>query len=236
METFSTVDGHGIRVICFLQGCPRRCKFCSNPDTWNETEGTEMSVAEVAARFNRYVPYMKASEGGLTLSGGEPLMQPEFTAALLREAHRLGVNTTIDTTGFGTKEKTWDIVLPHVDTVLLCPKALNPRIYKWITEQTIHMMLGFAKEVTKRGISVWLRYVLLPDYTDSDEEITRFCEFAHTMTTMKGVELLPFHQLGLEKWKKLEIPYPLVDMQTPPREEQLRVKEILEDEGFTVLL
>eukprot|EP00033_Pygsuia_biforma_P000854 GCRY01000992.1.p1 GENE.GCRY01000992.1~~GCRY01000992.1.p1 ORF type:complete len:287 (+),score=51.75 GCRY01000992.1:101-961(+) len=241
IETFSGVDGPGVRMVVFLQGCPRRCKFCSNPDTWDFNEGGKiMTVAEVAARLKRIVPYMKGSGGGLTCSGGEPIAQPHFVAALFKEAHNLGVNTALDTTGYGTPKKNWDIVIPETDVVLLCPKSLVPSTYKYITENTIGMFKKFCDYLNNLAPAnqpkVWMRYVLMVGVTDSDEELNAFLEFMKTFKPVVGIELLPYHKLGLAKWEKLGIEYPLKDMETPPRELSERVKKLFESHGFHVLL
>jgi pyruvate formate lyase activating enzyme len=125
-ESFSAVDGPGVRFVAFLQGCAMRCAFCSNPDSWAMGGGEVVSSKELAEQIARVLPYLKSGGGGLTCSGGEPLLQPEFAAALFREAHALGLTTTLDTTGQGTKHKHWDVVLPHTDGVLFCIKALDP--------------------------------------------------------------------------------------------------------------
>eukprot|EP00238_Polyblepharides_amylifera_P005314 CAMPEP_0196575136 /NCGR_PEP_ID=MMETSP1081-20130531/4680_1 /TAXON_ID=36882 /ORGANISM="Pyramimonas amylifera, Strain CCMP720" /LENGTH=354 /DNA_ID=CAMNT_0041893339 /DNA_START=145 /DNA_END=1209 /DNA_ORIENTATION=- len=222
IESFSALDGHGIRCIVFLQGCLRRCVFCSNPDTWKTTDaGRMVSSKEIAKMIKRLVPYMKASGGGVTCSGGEPMMQAEFVAAVYQEAHELGVNTVLDTAGWGNQED-FDKVLPHTDRVMLCVKAMDPdrytRVSGGLKQKT---MLRFFKAICEKKIGLWIRLVLLPGETDNEEELRLTCEFGKTHPDFHGIELLPYHRLGQHKWEEMGIKYPMGD--TPAMSEE-RVK------------
>ncbi|GBF96480.1 pyruvate formate lyase-activating enzyme [Raphidocelis subcapitata] len=234
-ESFSTVDGPGVRFLVFLQGCGMRCSFCSNPDTWSLHSGEPVSSKELAKQIRRVLPYLKCSHGGLTCSGGEPLLQPEFTAALFQEAHAMGLTTTLDTTGQGTKHKHWDVVLPHTDGVLFCIKSLDPTKYTALTGLKQGGALHFASELAARGIPFWARYVLIPGHTDSDTDIALFADWARAQPTLAGVELLPYHEYGRNKWAALGLAYPLAGVPTPPPEETRRVVARLEAAGLKVL-
>lgn len=237
-EAMSAVDGPGLRFLVFLQGCIARCQFCSNPDTWDFRAGRQVSSRMIAKQMERCLPFMKASGGGVTCSGGEPLMQPKFVEALFKEAHRMGVNTCLDTNGQGCKACHWDTVLPHTDMVLVCVKHLDAVKYKEIVGGTANpsSVLAFVKELNERNIPFWIRYVLIPGYTMDPAAIDLLVDYALQQSScLQGVELLPYHVLGLEKWKRLGVPYPMKDVSPPSREEVAAVVRRLEDAGVKVL-
>eukprot|EP01023_Acetabularia_acetabulum_P045842 TRINITY_DN4668_c1_g1_i5.p1 TRINITY_DN4668_c1_g1~~TRINITY_DN4668_c1_g1_i5.p1 ORF type:complete len:244 (+),score=38.63 TRINITY_DN4668_c1_g1_i5:220-951(+) len=149
-ESFSAVDGPGVRFLTFLQGCAYRCVFCSNPDTWQCNKGPMTSSKQIAAKIQRVLPYLKGSGGGVTVSGGEALLQPQFTAALFREAHQMGISTCLDTTGQGTKHHSWDVVLPHTDVVLYCMKHFEEDRYFEITGHKMKGALKFVEELNEQ--------------------------------------------------------------------------------------
>eukprot|EP01026_Neomeris_dumetosa_P066932 TRINITY_DN6505_c0_g1_i3.p1 TRINITY_DN6505_c0_g1~~TRINITY_DN6505_c0_g1_i3.p1 ORF type:complete len:325 (-),score=26.93 TRINITY_DN6505_c0_g1_i3:881-1789(-) len=214
-ESFSAVDGPGVRFLTFLQGCAYRCVFCSNPDTWAFEKGTRTSSKDITRQMWRVRSYLKANGGGLTVSGGEALCQPEFTAALFREAHKMGVTTCLDTTGQGAKHRSWDVVLPHTDLVLFCIKHIDPNRYFDITGHKINGALKFVQELNRRKIPYWVRYVLIPSLTDDLNGLLQFIDWAKEQEYMIGVELLPYHQLGVDKWKEMGYDYPLKNCKTP---------------------
>lgn len=234
-ESFSAVDGPGVRFIVFTQGCAMRCSFCSNPDSWSAHGGELVSSKDLAKQISRVLPYLKSSHGGLTCSGGEPLLQPQFTATLFREAHAMGLTTTLDTTGQGTKHKNWDVVLPHTDGVLFCIKALDPEKYQGMTGLKQIGALRFARELGERGIPFWARYVLIPGHTDSQKDIDLLAEWASKQPTIAGVELLPYHLYGKNKWEALGLKYPLEGVPTPPPAAVRAVISKLEDAGVKVM-
>ncbi|KAF6266380.1 hypothetical protein COO60DRAFT_1474597 [Scenedesmus sp. NREL 46B-D3] len=235
IESFSTVDGPGVRFIVFTQGCGMHCLFCSNPDTQNMTGGDVVSSKNIAAKLQRMQPYLQPNGGGVTCSGGEPLLQPDFVAGVFQEAHALGLTTCLDTTGQGSKHMSWDHVLPHTDTVLFCIKHLDPLQYEHITGVHQSGSLAFAAELKERGIPFWLRYVLIPNLTDRPGDIEMLTHFAKAQPTMLGIELLPYHVLGKSKWDALGMPYPLEGVKPPPRESVLRVVHQLKEAGLNVL-
>eukprot|EP00878_Enallax_costatus_P004356 GHUV01004592.1.p1 GENE.GHUV01004592.1~~GHUV01004592.1.p1 ORF type:complete len:240 (+),score=35.22 GHUV01004592.1:531-1250(+) len=159
-ESFSAVDGPGVRFLVFTQGCAMRCKFCSNPDTWSAHAGETISSKSLANQIRSVAPYLRPGGGGVTCSGGEPLLQPDFTAAIFREAHAMGLTTCLDTTGQGTKHHNWDKVLPHTDMVLFCIKHLDPEKYTGLTGLRQLGALKFAEELKTQRVPFWLRWVL----------------------------------------------------------------------------
>lgn len=234
-ESFSAVDGPGIRFLTFLQGCAMRCSFCSNPDTWSAHSGHVMSSKDIASKMEHVLPYLRTSGGGITCSGGEPLLQPHFVAALFREAHKMGVTTCLDTTGQGTKHHNWDIVLPHTDLVLFCIKHLDPEKYRQLTGLCQSGALKFAAELKARHIPYYARYVLIPGFTDSTEDLSRLAEFASYQPSLKAVELLPYHVLGKNKWEALNLKYPLEGVTPPSKPEVHKAVELLKGFGVPVL-
>lgn len=237
IESFSAVDGPGVRFLVFLQGCGLRCVFCSNPDTWHMARGKLTSSKELAKKLERVQPYLSQGDhkGGITLSGGEPLLQPEFTAAVLMEAHTRGLTTCIDTTGQGLKHSHWDKVLPHLDYALFCIKSPIPEKYEWITKRQIGPALGFVGELEQRGIPYWLRYVMMPGRTDQPEDVEALVRFCADKRGMQALELLPYHTLGLAKWEAEGKDYPLAGMPTPSQDEVQRFVDALKAGGVPVL-
>ncbi|CAG9461525.1 unnamed protein product [Pedinophyceae sp. YPF-701] len=236
LDSFSAIDGPGLRYMMFLQGCGMRCKFCSNPDTWLLHEGLETDSAAIGEKIKSVEPYLRRGGGGVTLSGGEPLLQPRFAAAILKEAHALGLHTAIDTTGQGTKHRHWDVVLPHVDLVMLCTKSPKPDVYASLTGHDQRGMLRFAKEVAVRGIPLWLRYVMIPGMTDSDYDAEWLIKFARAHPTFEKVDLLPYHKLGVNKWEAMGMPYPLEGQRSPSHDEAKAFAQKLRDAGLSVIV
>ncbi|KAG2495282.1 hypothetical protein HYH03_006555 [Edaphochlamys debaryana] len=217
-ESMSTVDGPGVRFLVFVQGCAMRCLFCSNPDTWQLKGGEKTSSKELAEQIRKVKNYLKP-RGGVTISGGEAMLQPQFVSTMFQEVHAMGLNTTVDTTGQGTKARNWDVVLPHTDLVLFCIKHIDPLKYEALTGMKQKGALKFADELAERNIPFYLRYVYIPGYTDGPKDISRLIEWSKKQPTFQGVELLPYHMLGRNKWEVMDIPYPLDGVSTPPREQ-----------------
>jgi pyruvate formate lyase activating enzyme len=217
IETCGTVDGPGIRYILFTQGCPLRCQYCHNPDTWKIQDGEEMDTEYLISDIIKYKSFMNASGGGITVSGGEPLMQPEFVRDLFIKCKEEGIHTCIDTSGF-VKLETADPVLDYTDLVLLDIKSMNPSIYKDLTGVALEPTLAFAKHLEKRNIPVWIRYVYVPGLTDNEEDIDALAQFLTTLTNVARVDLLPFHKMGEYKWAELGYTYALADTSEPEKE------------------
>jgi len=220
--SLSALDGPGLRWVMFVQGCKFRCKFCSNPDSWQLGAGKRLTSKDVAKDIARALPYIRNGDGGVTVSGGEPMLQPEFVGAVFRECRLMGVPTAIDTTGMGTRGM-WRGILPHTDLVMLCVKAPKPWVYSDLTGGfTQENMLRCASVCEQMGIPMWIRYVLIPGYTDSTYDIdwlTQFC--ADHARSIQRVDVLPYHTLGIHKWQELGLTYPLEGQKSPSNEEVL---------------
>ena len=207
------VDGPGIRTVVFLQGCRLRCKYCHNPDTWSCEGGTLTASEEVVRRLRRFVPYYGAN-GGVTFSGGEPLMQADFLTEVLALCHSNGINTCIDTAGVGTGS--YREILENTDLVLYDVKHYTREGYRNITGQEIDETLSFLDIVQSMGVPLWIRHVVVPGLTDGDEHLRGLHEYIGTLHGVKRVELLPYHVLGVHKYRTMGIPYPLEGV--PPME------------------
>ena len=214
-ELVTAVDGPGTRMTVFLSGCPLRCLYCHNPDTWQTRRGTPVEAQEVLARVARYRRVFTATGGGLTLSGGEPLMQPAFVARLLRGAHAMGVHTALDTSGYLGARCT-DEMLDDVDLVLLDVKAGDEAAYRRVTGGRLAPTLDFGRRLATRGTDMWVRFVLVPGLTDAVDDVERVADHvAGFGPAVQRVEVLPFHQMGRDKWAALGVPYALADTRTP---------------------
>lgn len=227
-ESFGTVDGPGIRFVVFMQGCPMRCLYCHNPDTWTRG-GKSFTAEEVAQSALRYKSYFTGG-GGVTVSGGEPLMQAEFVCGLFKILKRAGVHTALDTSGilFEPEEPhKFDELLSVTDLVLLDIKHIDDKEHKKLTAHSNKNVLGFAKYLSDTGKPIWLRHVLVPGITDNDEYLRALAEFISTLKTVEKVEVLPYHNMGEVKYKNLGLDYPLKGTQPPTRERVQNAKSIL---------
>lgn len=224
IETCGTVDGPGIRYIIFMQGCPLRCQYCHNPDTWKTSAGEQIDSDEIIKEIIKYKPYMKNSGGGLTISGGEPLLQPEFVADIFKKAKKQGIHTCIDTSGFIGIDKIGN-VLDYTDLVLLDIKSYNKDVYKDVTGVSLEPTLNFEQELMKRNIPVWIRYVLVPNLTDNLNDIEELAKYLTTLTNVERIDVLPFHKMGEFKWEELNYEYKLKNTLEP---DDLLIKETKE--------
>lgn len=207
------VDGPGTRFVAFLSGCPLRCLYCQNPDTWHMRDGTPTTAGEVLHRAERFAGFVRTTGGGLTVSGGEPLLQPAFTLALLAGAKGLGLHTALDTSGaLGARAS--DALLDVTDLVLLDIKSWQPSHYRRLTGAEIAPTLDFARRLAARATPVWVRYVLVPGLTDDPADIDGVAGFAAGLGNVERVDVLPFHRLGAAKYDRLGIPFAL--RETPP--------------------
>lgn len=209
-ETFGAADGPGVRFIVFLHGCGFRCVYCHNPDTWARPAAMEMSVEEVLAKALRYRDYWGAA-GGITLSGGEPMLQAQFAAELFERAHDAGVNTCLDTAAGPFRRDDAQVLrlLDATDTVLLDIKAFNPELHRKVTGSDNSSILDCARYLSEIGKPVWIRRVIVPGLTDGEDDLRRTGEFIRTLSNVKKVEVLPYHDMGAEKWKSLGLDYGL---------------------------
>lgn len=226
VESMGTVDGPGVRFIVFTQGCPLRCLYCHNPDTWDRFDGKEMEVSELIDEIKQYIPYMKASGGGVTVSGGEPLLQPDFLIELFREVKKLGVNTALDTAGSVIPQNI-DEVLEYTDLVLLDVKHIDSASHKDLTGHSNQNTLKFSRILEEKSIPIWVRHVLVPGYTDGEGDLKRLGQYLHSLSNLKQIDILPYHRMGEYKWGALGKTYELVDVIPPNQEAVDRAYEII---------
>ena len=226
-ESFGTVDGPGIRFVIFMQGCPLKCKYCQNRDTWEFNKGTEYSAQEVLSTVLRYKPYFITSGGGVTVSGGEPLAQAEFLTELFSLLKKEGIHTCIDTAGSYKVTPEIDKLLDVTDMVLLDIKHIDPKKAIELTGMDNKNNLDFARLLDERNIPVWIRQVLVPGYTDNEEDLRKEKEFIDSLSNVKKVEILPYHNLGKFKWTDLGLKYYLEEVEPPTSEEISKAKQIL---------
>ena len=215
--TGSTVDGPGVRVVAWTTGCMWRCRYCHNPDTWTMRNGYPVSVAQAAEELRKYRQGLKVMSGGVTISGGEPLMQHRFVLKLLKAAKGMGVHTTIETNGYFGDRLT-DADLDSIDLVMLGLKKWDPEGHMELTGQKIGPTLALARRLADRKRPIWVRFVLVPDLTDDVDDIKKIAEFAAGLGVVERVEVLPFHQMGRFKWKELGIKYHLEKTKPPTAE------------------
>lgn len=212
--TGSTVDGPGVRVVAWTTGCMWRCLYCHNPDTWTMSNGIPVTVARAAEELGKYRQGLKTMAGGLTLSGGEPLMQHKFALKLFTAAKGMGIHTALDTNGvYG--ERLGDADLELVDLVLLDLKGWDPERHERLTGMDNAKTLAFARRLAARKRPVWVRFVLVPGLTDDEGEIAGIAKFASGLGNVERVDVLPFHQMGRFKWERLGLPYTLPDVESP---------------------
>jgi len=221
IQTMGAVDGPGIRGVVFMQGCPLRCVYCHNPDTWNPEGGEEIEASGLCRRLLRYRSYYK--RGGVTVSGGEPLLQSRFVSELFALLHKEGLHTALDTSGMASLESARP-VLEHTDLVICDLKFTTDELYRLHTAMPMQPVLDFLSETEKMNIPLWIRHVVVPGLTDLDEEVKTISRLANRYKNLEKLELLPFRKLCLSKYDALGIPFPLADVPecTPSRIEQLR--------------
>ncbi|WP_327730985.1 pyruvate formate-lyase-activating protein [Streptomyces sp. NBC_00487] len=225
------VDGPGTRFVLFVSGCPLRCLYCANPDTWHMRDGRETSVDEVMAEIEKYRVFITAAAGGVTITGGEPLLQPAFTGAVLRRCKAAGLHTALDTSGFLGARAT-DELLTDTDLVLLDSKSFDVNTYRKLTGGELSPTLNFATRLDRLGIPVRIRYVLVPGWTDDESAVDGLAHFLAGLGTVARVDVLPFHKLGAAKYDALGIPFPLRDIAAPDPALVSRVCEQFRAQGL----
>ena len=227
-ESLGTVDGPGLRYIIFLQGCPLKCKFCHNRDTWEfNNAGTEYTISYLINKINRFTSYIKASNGGVTISGGEPLLQAKNLTVLFQTLKKKGIHTCLDTSGALPINDEIKELLNYTDLVLLDIKHIDDEKAKALTGVSNKNELAFARYLSDNKIPMWIRQVLLPGYTDDESDLKRLKEFIDTLSGVERVEILPYHDYGKFKWEELGEKYELDDVKAPTQEEIDRAKKIL---------
>ncbi|MFD6286737.1 pyruvate formate-lyase-activating protein [Streptomyces sp. NPDC060205] len=224
------VDGPGTRFVLFVSGCPLRCLYCANPDTWHLRDGRDITVDEVMAEIDRYRGFVTAAGGGVTLTGGEPLLQPAFTAEVLHRCKEAGLHTALDTSGFLGARAT-DGLLADTDLVLLDIKSFDVNTYRKLTGGELAPTLNFATRLDRLGVRMWVRYVLVPGWTDDPEAVNGLARFVAGLDRVDRVDVLPFHKLGAAKYEALGLPFPLRDTPSPEPELIGRVREQFRSNG-----
>ncbi|MCQ2531612.1 MAG: pyruvate formate-lyase-activating protein [Saccharofermentans sp.] len=232
-ESFGAADGPGVRYIIFFSGCAMRCQYCHNPDTWHMNTGKEMDADELLNQALRYKEYW-GPKGGITVSGGEPLLQIDFLTELFAKAKEKGIHTTVDTSGNPyTKSEPWHSkfmeLMKVTDLVMLDLKHIDNEKHKGLTGQPNTNILEMAQELSDMGKPMWIRHVLVPERTDYDEDLNKLSEFIKTLKTVERVEVLPYHTLGIHKWETLGIENILENdgIKTPTKDRVENAKKIL---------
>jgi pyruvate formate lyase activating enzyme len=213
----STVDGPGVRIVGWTAGCHWRCLYCHNPDAWNMMNGIPVTLERATEELRRYRQGLKMRAGGFTLSGGEPLLQDRFAVRLFSAAKEMGIHTALDTNGH-LGERLSDEELEKIDLVLLDIKTWDPTRHKQLTGKEVASTLGFAQRLAQRKRTVWLRFVLVPGLTSDEKDVAKISQFAASLGNVERVDVLPFHQMGRYKWKKLKIDYTLNEVEPPSAE------------------
>lgn len=239
IESMGLVDGPGIRTVVFLQGCQLRCQYCHNPDTWacGAASAKEIKPEELVKRLRRFKPYYGAT-GGVTFSGGEPLLQPEFLVETMKLCHQEGIHTCLDTAGCGLGD--YEEILTHTDLVLLDIKHYTPQGFQAVTGRNTQEWQRFLAAVQALKVPMWIRHVVVPGLSDGDEHLQGLLEFVSTLKNVRRVELLPYHTLGVHKYHTLGLPYPLEGVEPLAKEAlagwQKKFDEVFPhiDEGGTI--
>ncbi|MBQ4069388.1 MAG: pyruvate formate lyase-activating protein [Lachnospiraceae bacterium] len=232
IETFGTVDGPGVRYVVFLQGCPMRCKYCHNPDTWlPENYQKTSTVDEILNDYERYIPFLK--NGGLTVTGGEPMMQLEFVTDLFKKAKEKNIHTCLDTSGVTFNPHSEENVtkvnelLKYTDLIMLDIKHIDPVEHIELTKQKNDNILVFARHLSKMNKDTWIRHVVVPGITLNDEYLYKLGEFIGTLSSVKALDVLPYHTMGEVKYENLGIPYPLKGIEGATKEQAKHAREII---------
>ncbi len=231
VESCGTVDGPGVRFVVFTQGCPARCLYCHNPDTWDLHGGNQISVDDLVSEILKYRSYIKS--GGVTLTGGEPMLQPEFVEATFSACREAGLHTALDTSGL-TNWQDHKSVFDVTDLVLLDLKCVDPEIHKKLTGLPNNRSLALLEYLNEIGKPIWIRHVLVPGITADRVLLERSAELLSKYSVVERVEILPFHKLGEYKWDTLGIDFKLKDTPVPTFEEVAMAKQIFSDAGFNV--
>ncbi|MEX0445986.1 pyruvate formate lyase 1-activating protein [Xenorhabdus sp. SGI246] len=235
-ESCGTIDGPGIRFIAFFQGCLMRCLYCHNRDTWDTHCGKTVTVEELIKEVTTYRHFMNASGGGVTASGGEAILQAEFVRDWFRACHAEGIHTCLDTNGFVRRyEPVIDELLDDTDLVMLDLKQLDDDIHRELVGVSNHRTLEFAHYLAKRNQKTWIRYVVVPGWSDDDKSVHMLGEFTRDMKNIEKIELLPYHELGKHKWIAMGEKYKLKEVKPPSHETMERVQRILTNYGHHVI-
>ncbi len=231
IETCGTVDGPGLRYVIFLQGCPMRCQYCHNPDTWEPGKGEQMTVEEVLAKFYNNLPFYK--NGGVTVTGGEPMMQIDFLIELFTKLHADGIHTCLDTSGIMFQQNNVefmakvDALMAVTDLVMLDIKHIDDEKHKVLTAHSNERILGFARYLNEKKVPIWVRHVIVPGITLYKDYLERLGEFIATLDNVKALDVLPYHSMGKVKYENLGMEYPLKDTREATKQEAVAAKSII---------
>lgn len=231
IETFGTVDGPGIRYVVFVKGCPMRCQYCHNPDTWEMAGGTRMTVEEILTDYDKYVPFLKG--GGLTVSGGEPLVQIDFLIELFEAAKKKGIHTCLDTSGIMFRRNQpetlakYERLMKSTDLVMLDIKHIDPEEHLKLTGQPCDNIFDFLKFLDEQEKVIWIRHVIVPGITLVPEYLERLGEFMAHFKHIKALDVLPYHDMGKEKYKQMEIDYVLKDVKPVEKADAIKARETI---------
>ena len=234
VETLGTVDGPGIRYVIFMQGCPLHCLYCHNPDSFKLKKGRHIASELLLDQIERSADFLRRAKGGVTLSGGEPLVQPQFMASIFRGCKEMKLHTALDTTGH-LGAKVTDAMLADIDLVLLDIKSFNPDIYRRVTGVELQPTLDFARRLDQMGKKMWIRFVLVPGLTDDPANVDGLADCVASLKMVERVEVAPFHKMGEFKWEELGLPYELADTEPPTREAVEQVHQVFWSRGLTVV-
>lgn len=247
IQRFSTHDGPGVRTIVFLKGCPLRCRWCCNPESQSydieqmlqkgkiKTVGKDVTVSEVLEEIMRDRPYYRRSGGGLTLSGGESLLQPDFALALLQAAKQNGINTAIETTGFADWQ-TVERFIPHIDTFLMDIKHIDTKKHEEFTSRPNALILKNARLIAEKAKKLIIRVPVIPGFNDTKEEIAQIAQFTSRLPNVNEIHLLPYHRMGKDKYDGLSRPYLMGDVPSPTNERMQELLEVCRSFGLTTNL
>lgn len=231
IESFGTVDGPGIRMVVFLSGCPMRCLYCHNPDTWDPRGGTPMTVEQILTQYENAKHFYRG--GGITVTGGEPLMQLSFVTELFQACKERQIHTCLDTSGIVFRPdspsliRRFDQLAAVTDLVLLDIKHIDPEEHQKLCGQPQAPVLAFARYLNEKKIPVWIRHVVVPGITDNDQWLYQLGLYLGTLRNIKALDVLPYHDMGKAKYKALGIPYALEDTPPLPKERAVRARKII---------
>lgn len=237
IETCGTVDGPGIRYVVFTQGCPLRCIYCHNPDTWpgKSDKMIEMSVEELMNDVIKYKSYFQFSGGGITITGGEPLMQTKFCLEVFKACKKEGIHTTLDTSGCYVLNDEIKELLSYTDLVLLDIKSMNAQVFEEVAGIKIDNTLKFAEYLSEQDIKAWIRLVQVPGYTDNIDDVHALAKYVSQFKNMEKFSVLPLHHLGAYKWPEMGLEYQLWDVTEPTHDEAEKLREVFRSYGLNVI-
>lgn len=234
-ETMGSVDGPGLRYVLFLQGCNMRCLYCHNRDTWNSNGGEEIELSSLISKIDSLKGFYNRDDGGITVSGGEPLLQSSLVSKLFDAVHIMGLTTALDTSGHALLTPEVKTCIEKTDFLLMDVKSLDDKIHKTLAGVDRTLVNTFFEYVKGQDTKIWLRYVYVPGYTDSDQDRKRLVEFILSFSNIERVDILPYHVYGKEKWEKLGYKYPLDGLEPPTEEEVHKFRVYIKEHSKVIV-